>query len=1131
MAGLVNPSPSVALLAGAEAEAGTEAGWLKVQEAILANQKAQVTSMTASVSAMGDLTKADAAKIAGMNDQLSDLKAKADASAKADADAKNEGNKLAARATANIETLRSMLIDKLELSAKKAAVFHDTFTTASNLLEKVQTLANQCTEAELSFMSLSKEVTRQQGTITVLTTSLTSQIAAFESSKVHLGAANTALSGAEADQSAANTALAGAEAAKATATADNADATAALAGAESANADANAANADAAGKLSGAESANSDANTANADASAALDTATGAEAQAGAEAKLAADELAKSVAKLTDVNTRKAAQLSSLKESIQSRLSILKQTVASKNAQMELLSGLQTEMKSTMEDMRVMISTVKTSIITMESMGMMDIFAPKTTIAGSDDCPTHADASIPNPPGYCVKAGRSISDKAALAAVTAELIAENDFLSGRIRRMAFWTAAFKTPIPGMNMFEMWSGMTTGNKCWDPTMVDREQCGFEDPYYAKAPTPPSTQMAFKVTGECVSPYSTANDNVQLGDKAAGAIDGRINKIGMSKEEIAKVAANMKRILGNQEQKMTKAGDDTDEEALRGTCYDRVLMKNLKRAVSGLQQIMASADGVDDAIAQAKAGGEAVDAAVAGAEAATSSLRFKKAAPAGSEAAKVDPKTIVDAICKDAGSLAELISAAGDRTAAMITYIEEVGKIITATNELKVTLTKRLQKFDGHNEMIKEYRTSNSVMLEKCRALEIKLGDMLGANEAAIAAAKKKTDEANAAAAAANAGAAAATSDANALNADTAGKVADTTALDGKTADTNADTAGKVADATALDKKTADTNADTAGKVADTATLDASTTALNAQASSDTSGATSNNAESVSGEAKILTIMGEIGIIQQSITTLETVSKKLNETMVDAKEQYTWLKEDFEGASQSFGPFIQIFDFCNKLKCYDKCRAAPDKWPVMGTCDGTEAINDLIGAGPGTNPPQDNGNGIWEVPVPEAIFRLNAFGCAGDKVAWYNPKPTSWTKPCVDSTNLYECMDPKYVDTFKSEIANFGTAVLKIALKALPGRVGINLQIKGYFAGGAGRAASQSMQDRSLCRAKLIKKIINAEGRKAFGVMAKADPTLTEFPDLESWICVTSSKQCADSAKTTGVVALKDKAICA
>jgi hypothetical protein len=775
----------------------------------------------------------------------------------------------------------------------------------------------------------------------------------------------------------------------------------------------------------------------------------------------------------------------------------------------------------------------------MESMNMMDIFAPKTTVGGSGDCASHEDTSITNPPGYCVKPGRSIKSKAALTAdLNADVCAVGTALR-RQRSLPFWKKAF---VAEPNQWEMWSGLTTAENCWNPEFAERSNCDSygQDPYYVKAPTPPSTQMAFRVTGECVSPYSTTNDYVQIGAQAAGAVDGRLKDIGMSKAEMKKVAANMQRILGNQGQQMTKSGDDTDAEALKGTCYDRRLMTSLQQAVSGFQSVVASASDVDAQIAKAKAGGEAVDAAVAGAKAVKTSLRFREAAdPASAEA---DPKPIVEAICKDAGSLAALITAAGDRTAAMVTYINEVSKIISSTKEIQVTLTTRLDAFEGYNQMISDYRTANKAKIAACNALEIKLGNMLGANEAAIAAAKKKTDEANAAAAAANAGAATATSAANALNADTASKDADTTALDGKTAKmdadttalngktatTNADTAGKVADTTALDGKTATTKADTAGKVADTTALDKSTAGLNAQASSDTSGAASNDAAAVSKKAEIEQTMAKIGKLKAAIATLQSVSTSLATTMSDAQEQYTWLKEDFEGVSQQFGPFIQIFKFCDKLKCYDSCRAAPDKWPVLGTCDGQKALQTLSGAAGGSDlsPPVHDPNGGEEINLPEAIFRLNAFGCTDDNVDWYNPKPVSWTKPCIESSNLYECMDPKYVDTFKAKIKTFAVGVLEIA-NTYKNKIPVNLLIKGYFAGGAGNVASDGMQKMSQCRAELMKKIIEAEAKLAFGnKLARSATSLPKF----DWICVTASKTTAAQAKTTGVVATIDKKIC-
>jgi hypothetical protein len=651
-------------------------------------------------------------------------------------------------------------------------------------------------------------------------------------------------------------------------------------------------------------------------------------------------------------------------------------------------------------------------------------------------------------------------------------------------------------------------------------------------------------------------------MQHGTAGGGsATDGRIAEAGFSDAEKAKYKASLEKVF-----KATKSMDmsvvaiynddgtyKAPEQSLKGTCYDQDLLAALKKSVADMGLVQSKDRFTDVDKSTAAAADAAQKSTSDSGKLATNAgaVRFR----ARSDPVKLTSKAakeISTSICKDAGELAALIGTATDRNGAMELYMSSLSETFIAIQALKSRVTTRLEKFRSTNVAMGKVLESLNGKMDQAKKIEAEIKTALGLTAAEIATIKehttkrkegtdffnKLTSDYNGATVALDAKTGVLTASTTALDGKTAATNAATTTLDGKTAATDASTA-------ALDGKTAATDASTAALDGKTAATNTATDAQNdAKDASDAAKAASDAQAAADGTATGVAVDGaaaakqreeayKIEIVRQqtSITMMENSLAAMDAQMKETQEEYGWYADDFAGISQQYGATFDVFDFCDKIRCYDSCRAARGKWPVMSSCEAQDAAKDLISAITADVPKADQdpnkADDVQHVTMPEALFLLNGFGCdttgqdpdgVDDTPSSYDPK-TSDNKKCKNSKTPYACIHPDSRENLKQTIRKIAGAVLSISQKA---KVPIDYQLTGYFKGSG--TASSTQQSLSLCRAKYYKNLIVGEAKAMWD--SETQPAVPNF----DWICVAAGTELAEQPMTGVAVGAKRGSLC-
>jgi hypothetical protein len=1106
---------------------------------IAEEDKARVATLRTTITSSRGMNEADIKLMGSLSDDLNkDLNA-VKASQAEDAKAKVEAEAIAKRATNNINKLKNALIAKCELTKSQSATFHQTYDDAKNMLTDLNALTQTVTTTEISFWSMKTEVETIAATVMSLLGELEIQKNGLSGTVTDLKAKDAALATQVDKFNAAgkgyDAAKAGADAAAASkTTAQNKldDSTAKNADATSANADAIANNDASAARNTAATTKFNTAKSTNKIAVDAKDAAAVIKKHAEDNAVADKADLDAKLALLNDANAKKEKQLFILKKSIADRLKAVEAAVALKEQQMAAVQNLQAQVVATFEAMKVKINAAEDILGRMQAMGTLSIFAPPVK-EGGDDCKKTHESGLKAPTGYCIKEGGDVKNNEVFKKIAdpAILTVRNAWRKGE------WWAGFSTPR--RSSMALWDNLKMNDgKCGDPSFADRAVCGLYDVFYEKEiPSMSSQNMAFRVTGECVSPYFSMQAAIQGGGRGGSAVDGRIERLGMTTEDMSAMEANLKKILGGKQDSPLQFGGyvanynsdgslaSPSADQVKGTCYDQDMMNQITKSIKSIYEVgnnLDNGDGLKDAAAAADAATTAAKRfrfALQPDKQATATKKFSANAD-GVTAAKVKAQ-----VCKDASDLADLIGKAEDRTAAMSIYLTNVAGIYAQIQGVKTELTTRLGLFEAKITELKTKRTKLNDNLRAAGQMEEdirkdlqltkdQIADIVGQTDKR----KQGTDTLNAWAAHFNQNAAAdrtaaagLTDAAGALDTQTDGLKADTAAKDAGTAANDADSATKDAGAAAADASTADANA--AAAAAGVAT-DA------AKASSATSIAAAGVAvtDTATAEERIKQAILDIARSDAALALVKETSSALTAAVALASEDLGWARDDFEGYAQKFTTEFEVLSFCDRLECYDECKSAPVNTPILDKCSAEKAKKDLaqvLGV-PVADP--DTPNVVQFPGFPIVPFRLNAFGLDSDKPSIYNPKGKSNKKCNAAGEDLYACIAPAGVDALELDTKKFAEILNKLSLQDKPP---IEIEITGFFARGRVETPTDDMKTKSKGRAERYKYML-IETAKAIGVTNGQGSGSFDF------ICTKASDTTSVNPKSLGRVA--EKGLC-
>lgn len=206
-------------------------------------------------------------------------------------------------------------------------------------------------------------------------------------------------------------------------------------------------------------------------------------------------------------------------------------------------------------------------------------------------------------------------------------------------------------------------------------------------------------------------------------------------------------------------------------------------------------------------------------------------------------------------------------------------------------------------------------------------------------------------------------------------------------------------------------------------------------------------------------------------------------------------------------QRFGPAIQVFNFCQKMKCYDECRVSKNDEVILTSCDAQialDSIKDILAV----DPEEEAGTDETILTVPFMRFVPAQFGCATDT--------------CVtdEGSHPFSCFSDPLAT--QAEIKKIAGAVLKIGMHET--KV-LDMQITGHYWNPfePGSEATADEKTKTECRANLVKqRIIDAAQDEYLAMQADASfEDNGQFPTFD-WICGKSAPKTGTEAKTTALL---------
>jgi len=308
----------------------------------------------------------------------------------------------------------------------------------------------------------------------------------------------------------------------------------------------------------------------------------------------------------------------------------------------------------------------------------------------------------------------------------------------------------------------------------------------------------------------------------------------------------------------------------------------------------------------------------------------------AGPAVDDVTTFQAKQLEESICTNAGALVKQIIGAKGRAAKVGVFMQQVSLIMEATNEVKVTLTGRLTEFETDISVMEVKQADLEISMvttaAKIEVLETTLKtikDTIATDKDAIVTADGITAKAN----------------------------EDTEAANDQTKINKDETDQAKADADANDEKAAKDKQDSADLDDKTDKLNDSTDALNDEAdASDKATIEANEAtekaktDEENAKEAIKLADEEIAANKKSIEDLKSSEEKITSTLKSATSKFAQIKRNFASQQRRFGPHIQVFNFCNEMKCYDLCRVAKEGGSILGSCEAQIAVDKFFDSNP-------------------------------------------------------------------------------------------------------------------------------------------------------------------------------------
>jgi len=619
------------------------------------------------------------------------------------------------------------------------------------------------------------------------------------------------------------------------------------------------------------------------------------------------------------------------------------------NAQKEDMGKVNQEFQELVSKMEEAYDRVQTRKITMQETDMWHVFVPVTD--EDDDCD---QAGLPDGSNLC-----AIPEmKMDLTRVEDWKIFMDEHKSDSFKQV-FKFEILATVIKSKKINKsLWGKLTTfandaESDCWFMSNGERRVCKLADDLFYRAASPSAgTKKDFKVADECISPR-TYDDQ----DKFKGIL----KKTLFDNESRSKVNAlgTEVKAIDSKEQQTKKMGD------MEGTCYDKKIF-----ADEGSERDVIRNELVED--------GHLVDNA--------RRLRFRRASTTPQDLAqapdpvKAQAKGLARTICKDADALAELISGAADRQAALQLYLDNLGDLIERVKALKEQIKKESAELTEKEAVftvtlegiLQEKKVVTASLTDLFEKLETMNEDIKKINGGSSKDKLKRLEDENEL-----------MESQNAENKEKLTRLGDEIGeLDGLTENLENKAGDDEEEASGLRDVTEGVNGVTEDSKKRTEDLDAETTEATDKIRENKDGKEELN-------AKIGNVEGEIarteGKRESELPALNKQLEGVKQEIAGKQEELEYYMDQFNDANEQYNVYDEIFQYCHSMKCYRSCRtgvpgALGEQPGVLPECEDQDIVTQTIGSTLETTDP----NVVAKEFDNNLDFIPNAFGCKGENV---------------------------------------------------------------------------------------------------------------------------------------------------